>query len=101
MNFGQALEALKEGKLVTREGWNGKGMYLAHSTKLYVRLYNDEDFAPDNICYFYEDKVGMIEGDSEQVYELERFILMKTADNKLIPWLASQKDMLAEDWMII
>lgn len=100
MNFGQALEALKEGKLVTRENWNGKGMYLAHSTKLNVKLYDDEDFEADNICYFYEDKVGMIEGD-EAVYKLERFILMKTADNKLIPWLASQKDMLAEDWMII
>jgi hypothetical protein len=100
MNFEKALEALKEGKLVTRENWNGKGMYITHSTNLNVKVYDDEDFAEDNTCYFYEDKVGVITGD-EGVYKLERFILMKTADNKLVPWLASQTDMLAEDWMII
>lgn len=74
MNFGQALEALKQGEKVARAGWNGKGMWL--------RLVD-----PD-------------EAEANYVYEKLPYIEMKTADNKLVPWLASQTDMLAEDWTI-
>ena len=79
MNFGQAIEALKSGKRVARAGWNGKGMYLF--------LVKGEDlsdiFDPDSCdCV---DSIGM-----------------KTAqDTLVIGWLASQTDMLAEDWGIV
>ena len=36
MNFGQAIEALKAGKKVAREGWNGKGMWIALMPALYL-----------------------------------------------------------------
>ena len=72
VNFGQALEALKKGKKVTREGWNGKGMYLQ-----YVPA-KDFEFS-----------------------EMLPFIAMKTVQNSFVPWLASQTDLLAEDWMIL
>ena len=75
MNFGQAIEALKQGEKVARTGWNGKGMWL--------RL------------------VTPTETDFDCGYENLPFIEMKTADNKLVPWLASQTDMLAEDWTIV
>ena len=71
MNFGQALEQLKLGDCrVAREGWNGEGMWLKIQT-------------PDEYS-----KMGL------------PYIYMSTVDGKLVPWLASQTDMLAEDWFV-
>jgi len=75
MTFGRAIEALKRGRKIAREGWNGEGMWL----RLVIPETADIDMGYDNLPY----------------------IEMKTADNKLIPWLASQTDMLAEDWKIV
>lgn len=75
MNFGQALEALKKGEKVCRAGWNGNGMWLLLIPKSHwetTRLVDHLDGLP--------------------------WIGMKTADDKFVPWLASQTDMLAEDW---
>lgn len=79
MTFGGALEALKAGKKVARTGWNGKGMYL----------------------YLADGKLLTQEiGDGS--YPFADSIVMKTADNRyFIGWLASQTDMLAEDWCIV
>mgnify|MGYP002768269425 FL=1 len=71
MNFGQAIEALKQGKKVARAGWNGKNMHLelqrpdAHSkmTRPYIYMY--------------------------------------TAQGDNVPWLASQTDILSEDWTVV
>lgn len=68
MNFGQAIESLKAGKKVSRSGWNGKSMWLA--------LQVPDEHSKMSLPYIY----------------------MFTADKKLVPWLASQTDMLAEDW---
>lgn len=82
MTFGIALELLKKGLRVAREGWNGKGMFL-----LYVP----------------SEKYGIIEkiGLGIPKGNLLPWIGMKTADGKFVPWLASQADMLAEDWVIV
>lgn len=76
-HFGWALEQLKEGKRVCRAGWNGKGMWLmlvpAHSWTSALQLV-------ENSC------------------RRLPFIAMKTADDGIVPWLASQTDVLAEDW---
>nr|DAQ45393.1 MAG TPA: Protein of unknown function (DUF2829) [Caudoviricetes sp.] len=79
MTFGGALEALKAGKKVARTGWNGKGMYL----------------------YLADGKLLTQEiGDGS--YPFTDSVVMKTADNRYcIGWLASQTDMLAEDWHIV
>jgi hypothetical protein len=82
MNFGQAIEGLKEGKKVCRAGWNGKGMWLR-----YVDLYMDNEFS--------------IRENRGAVGTWLPFIAMKTVDNKLVPWLASQTDILAEDWQVV
>ncbi len=77
MNFGQALEKLKQNKRVCRSGWNGKKMWL---------------------------RIVIPGGDSKKLdmgMENLPYIEMKTADNKLVPWLASQTDVLAEDWQIV
>lgn len=71
MPFGHAVECLKIGAKVQREGWNGKGMYL--------KYISTESQGPGHLPY----------------------IEMKTVDNKLVPWLASQTDVLADDWRIV
>lgn len=84
-SFGSAIELLKQGKLVTRSGWNGKNMYL-----LLIKGNCVSEIIND--CY----------GDpQEEPIPVSDAIYMKTADNKLVPWLASQTDVLAEDWKIV
>lgn len=81
MNFGQAIEALKQGEKAARAGWNGKGMYL-----LYVP----------------SEKWGIISeiGLDIPKENLLPWIGLKTADGCFVPWLASQTDILADDWVI-
>ena len=81
MTFGFAIEAMKKGKKVARKGWNGNGMYLFKSPKVG--------------CQMHKQYTG------KDINDLQEFIVMKAADDTLVPWLASQTDVLAEDWMII
>lgn len=79
MNFGQAIEAMKNGKKVARAGWNGKGMYL-----------------------YLADGGLLTEAIGDDSFPFTDSIVMKTTDDKYcIGWLASQTDMLAEDWKIV
>lgn len=94
MNFGQAIEALKEGKKVTREGWNGKGMFLILNGGYSVEK---ENTRPDN----YINK-EFLESKNQTHLHIGKHIDMWTAqDNLRVGWSASQTDMLAEDWMLI
>lgn len=85
LSFGEALEVLKAGGKVCRAGWNGKGMWLA-----LVRP--DDDLNPP------EKPAYTVSGLVDQVGPCLPWIGMRTADNRFVPWLASQTDMLAEDW---
>lgn len=71
LTLGQALLMLKAGKRVARLGWNGKGMWL--------ELQVPDLWSKMTLPYIY----------------------MKTADGNLVPWLASQTDILAEDWCVV
>lgn len=85
MTFGQTIEAMKLGQCVARAGWNGKGMFLY--------LIKGSDLQ-SGLKYGFGELIGEPEFVST--------ICMKTADNKLVAgWLASQTDMLAEDWYIV
>ena len=69
LNFGQAIEALKQGKRVARKNWNGKGMFI------FMRPADELNTA---------------------------YLCMKAADGTIVNgWLASQTDMLSEDWAIL
>lgn len=70
-DFGWALDHLRLGFRVQREGWNGKGMWIALQT-------------PD-----VNSKMSL------------PYIYMKTVDDKLVPWLASQTDVLSTDWQVV
>ena len=90
-DFGFAIRALKDGKKVTRKGWNGKGMYLWLKPASTVKA----EWCKDPILKaLAQDKGGSVEALGT--------ICMKTADNKVLTgWLASQTDMLSDDWMIV
>lgn len=89
-DFSEALRLLKEGKRVRRSGWNGKGMWLF--------LVPTENYATGTIgnpAHIGKASVG------NSRFDLLPWVGMKTADNKFVPWLCSQTDMLAEDWEIV
>lgn len=115
LTFGLAIEALKQGKKVAREGWNGKGMYL----KLIQSYPVNGHLQPCNageepICQITAMpewdpclSPNITQGNAGQMLS---HIIMKTAGNSkywgagysdYIPWLASQTDVLAEDWVIV
>lgn len=86
LTFGSALAALKAGKRVARAGWNGKGMFLF--------LVGGSTFTVNR------EPLLSIMGEGVQV-QYHAHIDMKTAQGYVVPWLASQADMLAEDWVLI
>jgi hypothetical protein len=90
MNFGEAIEVLKKGGMVTRRGWNGKDMFLWLKPAATIK----SEWCKDPLLKKIVDANG---GETEALGT----ICMKTADNKILTgWLASQTDMLSEDWEI-
>lgn len=85
MNFSQALDAIKQGNLISREGWNGKGMFLF--------------LVPGSKFVVNREPLLTIMGEGTEVSYCPH-IDMKTADGKIVPWVASQTDLLSEDWGI-
>ena len=80
MTFGLAIEALKMGKKVARRGWNGKGIFI----ELQVPDQHSKMSSP----YFFIDTTGLQSDNPD-------------APRSRVPWLPSQTDMLAEDWIVI
>jgi len=92
MNFGAAVELLKRGARVARRGWNGRDMWLAYSPGS-AALPAEKFWAPHN------REFATANGGHADVLPC---ITMKTADGKiLMGWLASQTDMLANDWFVV
>ncbi len=85
MNFGKAIENLKLGKKVARIGWNGKAMFL-----YYVP---EGEYPAKSECV-----KGVFKND---LVPYVAYIAMKTAQNNVVPWLASQSDILADDWVVL
>ena len=100
MNFSQALESLKLGSKIQREGWNGKGMYLTLVQGYPVNGHLNADSVDSEV-------EGKTQGKAGQMLS---HIVMKTAGDSqfwgagysdYMPWFASQTDILAEDWNIL
>ncbi len=91
-SFGQALASIKDGHRVARAGWNGKDMWIAYSPGS-AALPAEGFWSPANKAF------AEANGGSAEVLPC---ITFKTADNKiLMGWLASQTDMLSNDWTIL
>ena len=96
MNFGQAIDELKAGKKVAREGWNGKGMWIVLMPSLSLPPFSSQ--VPGAKV---NDRTAKHIG-VDTPLESQPYIAMWTAQAKWQPgWLASQPDMLSEDWMVV
>lgn len=71
MDIGEAIKFMRDGVRVLRDGWNGKNMWLMLQV-------------PDA-----HSKMSL------------PYVYMRTADGKLVPWLCSQTDLLADDWRVV
>jgi hypothetical protein len=78
MDFGKAIHELKCGRQVAREGWNGKGIF--------IELQRPDENSKMTSPYIFIDTTGL-QTDN------------KAAPKSRVPWLASQTDMLADDWL--
>jgi len=88
MSFGHAIEALKDGQRVARRGWNGKGMFLY--------------YVPANSYPANRNKYGTMVGEfKDDMVPYGAYIAMKTVNDIVVPWLASQTDILANDWVLL
>jgi len=99
-SFGDAIKHLKAGKKVARIGWNGKGMYLRLITK---KMLNSCQCQFELKRYF-PDIIKRDESDYRDSghVEVDEVIAMRTAPGTIQPgWLASQADILAEDWVLV
>lgn len=76
-DFGTAIALLKRGKKVRRQGWNGKGIF--------IELQRPDEYSKMTHPYIFIDTTGL-QTDNDQ------------APKDRVPWLASQTDMLADDW---
>jgi hypothetical protein len=86
LSFGHALAAIKEGHRVCRQGWNGRGMFIF--------------LVPGSVFKVNRKPLLGIYPEGTEI-NYHAHIDMKTADDMVVPWLASQTDMLADDWMIV
>lgn len=94
MNFGQALEALKEGKKIQREGWNGKGQFAVKAGGYSVAL---DKVRPDT--HFTKE---FLESEGATAFVIAPHIDLWNAQKVYVPgWVPSQGDLFAEDWGIV
>ena len=80
MKFGEAIEELKQGHSLARRGWNGKGIY--------IRLQRPTPQSFMTEPYIYIETSGLISDNPD-------------APRGRVPWVVSQTDVLAEDWIIV
>lgn len=80
--FGHAVELLKSGFKLARKGWNGKGMYISYVDP---KEWNSSE----------------LESPWDEDLKPRPWIGIKTVDNEYMPWVPSQSDVLAEDWVIL
>lgn len=87
LSFSGALHELKQGKKVAREGWNGKGMFVF--------------LVPGSTITVSEGRPLSAHMPVGSEVKYLPHIDMKTVDGAVVPWLASQTDLLAEDWCVV
>jgi hypothetical protein len=91
MTFGQAIEAMKQGKKVSRKGWNGKGMYIWVMPGSTVKGCNQ----------IVDPHLAEIDKTEGEIRFLGSVRMRTATGDVLTGWLASQTDMLSEDWTIV
>lgn len=109
VNFGEAVKALKEGKRVQRQGWNGKGLFIFMQVPSQV----EADIVPkmtslpqsvkDEFLRRFDEAKNdpKIRPSSDYSIRYHNQIAMVYPDNNIYGWVASPSDVLEEDWVIL
>ena len=84
MNFGKAIEYLKDGKKVAREGWNGKGMF--------VYLVPKNEYMPTT-------EIGKQLMNENGLVQYEPYMAIRNVKGTVSTWVPSVNDCLSEDWL--
>ena len=79
LKFGTAVDAIKMGYKVARAGWNGTGMWIG----------------------LHKESGEFVREECGTKLQYRDYIVMKTANDELVPWVASQTDILAYDWLVV
>ena len=84
MNFGEALAACKQGQRIARKGWNGKGLFVYYvpANRYAAQTQVAKDYFGERVPY-------------------RDYLVMKTVDEDAVPWVASQSDLLCDDWQVV
>ena len=95
MKFGEIIEALKQGKKVAREGWNGKGMFVFKQVCTTVGV----QFVPNMNSLPTDVRDEFVKRGRDITYGSQMCIVK--SDNTIDSWVASSSDTLAEDWCVL
>lgn len=94
LNFGEAIESLKAGKLVSRQGWNGKGMFIVKQIPAVIGI----DIIPRMTSLPQSVKDVFLERNHDICYESQMLII--NSSGRADSWVPSSSDVFAEDWVI-
>lgn len=111
LTFGEAIDLAKDGELIQRKGWNGKGMFvfIRPADELTVDfIVNKVKSLPQAVKNYYQgklDEINKLENDTivstDYKVKFTEYFCMKAADDNIVNgWLANQTDMLANDWQV-
>lgn len=101
LNFGQAIEALKQGKRVARQGWNGKGLFVFMQVpsmigaEIIPKMQSLPQAVKDEFTRRFE------KDPSNAFIEYKNQLAMVYPDNNIYGWVASPSDVLENDWCIL
>ena len=96
LSFGLAIEAAKKGMKIARKGWNGKDMFVVMQPSLDLPPFNTQGTARK-----VNDRTAKFIGEDKPLHCPPYFAMKAANEDWICGWLASQTDMLADDWMIL
>ena len=94
MKFGEAIECARNGKKIAREGWNGKNMYVYMTEGCTIP-------ADEWVARIPSQELTEAEKERGDVIIIAHLDMMNAQGTRIIGWLASQTDMLADDWYVV
>lgn len=96
MDFGDAIRAAKQGKKIARSKWNGKNMFVVYMEPLQLPPFNTQGTSRK-----VNDRTAKFIGEDKPL-NCQPYFAMYNAQEEWVPgWLASQSDMLDDDWLIV
>lgn len=95
LSFGEVIEAMREGKCVSREGWNGKGMFVCKQVpaEIYCNIIPKMSSLP-------QEAKDLLYNRDKSIFYVNQMIIVKP-DNTIDSWVASSSDTFATDWCIL